>query len=228
MVASSSPLVQEGRVRFELGDRRLAVEPRALDHLGQARDALVVREGAQRGHVAQHEVGLIEGAHQVLAAGPVEAGLAPHRAVHHGQQRGGHLAESHTAQEGGRGEAGQVADHPATDSQHQRVAVHTGLERGVPDSLHRLDVLPALAVLELNDHAATTRRREPLGHLTRPGAAIVGVVHQHHVARACLPRALFDARPNPAANLHAVGALPERHHHSRLIREGSELGDDVF
>ncbi len=64
-------------------DGLLAVEPRTLHDLGEAGNSLFTRQRRQRVDVAEHELGLVEGADEVLAARPVEAGLSTHRAVDH-------------------------------------------------------------------------------------------------------------------------------------------------
>ena len=55
---------------------------------------LAARQGGQRAGVGQHQARLVEGADQVLALAGVDAGLAAHRGVDLGQQRGGDLCKS--------------------------------------------------------------------------------------------------------------------------------------
>ena len=65
---------------------------------------------------AQHGGRRVEGAHQVLAGGGVDAGLAADRGVDHAEQAGRHLHHAHPAQPGGGQEAGQVGDRSPADA----------------------------------------------------------------------------------------------------------------
>ncbi|MCY1411146.1 hypothetical protein D9M71_265280 [compost metagenome] len=76
----------------------------------------------------------------------VDPGLAPHRGIHLGQQRGRHLDEIDPALVAGGGEAGHVADHPATQGDQGGLAVMPRLEQLVEDQLQGFPVLERLPV----------------------------------------------------------------------------------
>ena len=88
----------------------------------------------------------MEGADQVLRALMVDAGLAPHRAVDHRQQRRGELHPEHAAHVGRGREAGHVADDAAPEGDHQPVPAQPRLHERVVDRVQRAPVLVALAV----------------------------------------------------------------------------------
>jgi hypothetical protein len=71
-------------------DDGIGDEP-ALDDLPQPRPQLLGRERPQGRQVAHDRGGRVEGAHQILARGGVDAGLPPHGRVDHGQEGGGDM-----------------------------------------------------------------------------------------------------------------------------------------
>ena len=75
----------------------------------------------------------MERADQVLAERVVDADLAADRAVHLRQQRRRHVHERDAAQEGGRGEAGDVADDAAADGDEGAAAVGAAADERVVD-----------------------------------------------------------------------------------------------
>ena len=89
---------------------------------------------------------LVERADQVLAERMVDADLAADRAVDLRQQRRRHLDDRDAAQVGGRGEAGDVADHAAADRDDGGGAVGAGPDQRVVDAADRLQLFVALAV----------------------------------------------------------------------------------
>ncbi|MNO86913.1 hypothetical protein D3C76_783280 [compost metagenome] len=110
-------------VRFEPGQERLVADESVLDDFRQAGRQLARRQGAQGRGIDHHRLRLVEGTDHVLAQRMVDPGLAPHRGIHLGQQRGRHLDEIDPALVAGGGEAGHVADHPATQGDQGGLAV---------------------------------------------------------------------------------------------------------
>ena len=93
----------------------------------------------------------MEGADQVLAARVVDADLAADGAVDLGDDRRRHLHDAQAAQERGRGEAGEIADHAAADDHDDGLAVDAGVEQRVVDAGDGAQVLGALAVGDQDD-----------------------------------------------------------------------------
>ena len=106
-----------------------------LQNLGVAGAHLPVGQGGEHIQVRQDEPGLVEGADQVLASRGVDGRLAAHRGVHLGQQGGGDLNEVCAALVDGGGEAGEVPDHPAAESDNQVAPVQLQSQQGVAERL---------------------------------------------------------------------------------------------
>ena len=116
-------LVEQLReVLLEPAEQLGIADEAVLDDLGEPGAQLARRQRGQGGGVAHHELGLVEGPDQVLAADVVDAGLAADGRVHLGQQRGGHLHEGDAALVAGGGKAGEVPDHAPAQGQHGAVA----------------------------------------------------------------------------------------------------------
>jgi hypothetical protein len=128
--------IQVGRV----GDRAM------LDHFGEPRGELALRQRRQAADVGKHQPRLVEGADHVLAQRMVDAGLAADRRVHLGQQRGGHLDEVDAPLVDGRRETGHVADHAAAQRHEDCAAVEAMFEQRIEDRVQRPPVLVRLAV----------------------------------------------------------------------------------
>ena len=120
-----------------------------LDDLGQAGAEFALRQGAQHLQVAHHQLRLVEGAYHVLAQRVVDAGLATDRRIDLRQQRGGQLHKRHAAHETGRGKAGHVADHPATERKQHRLTVASLAQQGVKNQVQGL---PGLVLLAIGQH----------------------------------------------------------------------------
>ena len=83
---------------------------------------LAARQCRQARRVGEHQARLVEGADEVLAGAGVEGGLAADRAVDLRQEGRRDLHEIDAAQQGRRGEPGDVADHPAAQCHQHRAA----------------------------------------------------------------------------------------------------------
>jgi hypothetical protein len=198
-------------VLLQVGEERLVADDRVLDHLGQARQVFLRRQGGQGVQADGHGLGLVEGAHHVLAQGMVHPGLPPHAAVHHGEQGGRHLDEGDSTHEDRGREARHVAHHAAAEGDHRGLA-------GVPMAEHEgeqlvdgLEVLLLLARLEEEDFRVAQDR----AHLLEGGALVgpeVGVGDQDAAVGAA--RLFGDAVDMPAQvglDVDGIGAVPELH-----------------
>ena len=115
----------------ELQDARVGDEA-ALDDLAQPRDQVGARQRLQQRQVAEHPGRLVEGADEILAGGGVDAGLAAHGGVDHGQQRGRHVHDRHAPQPAGGDPAAEVGGGATTEGHHGVGAREAGLAEGVP------------------------------------------------------------------------------------------------
>ena len=95
---------------------RAVEEDRRLDDLGAALAEGFLREGVQRGDVAQHQGRLMKRARKVLALRQINGRLASDGGIDHRQKRRRHLHKAQAAQIGRRGKARQIAHHAAAES----------------------------------------------------------------------------------------------------------------
>ena len=93
----------------------LVAQEVVFGHLALPAEQFPLRQRVQHLGVAQHGVGLPEGAHQVLALGQVHAGLPADRCVHLRQQRGRNRHEADAPVVDGCCEACQVGDDSPAD-----------------------------------------------------------------------------------------------------------------
>ncbi len=107
-----------GGVGAEKIEERPVPDAAVLDDLGHAVGKGLVIQCTEARGVHENQPGLPEGASQVLACREVDGHLAPHGGVHLGQKCGGNLYEVHATQDGGRGEARQIAHHAAPQGHH--------------------------------------------------------------------------------------------------------------
>ena len=115
-----------------------------LNDLGHAVRKGAVRQGSEHVRVDEHEPRLIERADEVFALGQINAGLAANRGIHLREQRGRDLAQRHTAQEGRRGKAGDVADNTAAERDDQVFARHVCRQQIMVNALNRGKLLVLL------------------------------------------------------------------------------------
>ena len=94
--------------------------------------------------IDEHEPRLIERADEVFALGQINTGLAADRGIHLREQRGRNLAQRHTAQEGRRGKAGDVADNTAAERDNQILAGHAGGQQIMVNAFDRGKLLVLL------------------------------------------------------------------------------------
>ncbi len=130
--------------------------------------------------IGDHGDGLVERADEVLAAAVIDPGLAADRGVHLRQHRGGDLHVAHAALVAGRGEARDVADDPAAERQHHRIAVEPLSDQGIENPAHRLQ---RLLLLPLRQDALLNAAPVAEGRAQRRQvqARHRGVGHDHEV-----------------------------------------------
>ena len=93
-------------------------QPRIPDHTIFDRfcDAIaenMCRQGFQRVRIADHQAGLLECPHQVLASGDVDGSFSTYGGVNLRQQSGGNLNVPNAPQEGGSRKAGEIPHNAA-------------------------------------------------------------------------------------------------------------------
>ena len=115
-----------------------------LDDFGHAVRKCAVRQGSEHVRVDEDEPRLIERADEVFALGQINAGLAADRGIHLREQRGRDLAQRHTAQEGRRRKAGDVADNTAAERDDQILAGHAGGQQIMVNTFDRGKLLVLL------------------------------------------------------------------------------------
>lgn len=130
----------------------LVAEQTVLDHFGQPRRQLAVRQRAQQRHIGQHQSGLIKRTNHVLAERMVDGGLAAYRGVHLRQQGGGNLDERCAALVAGGGKAGHVADNAAAQGDQGGLALGIGTQQRVENQIERLPVLVRFAIGQHDRH----------------------------------------------------------------------------
>ncbi|MBI2563107.1 MAG: hypothetical protein HYW08_12110 [candidate division NC10 bacterium] len=168
-----------------------------LDHLGQAGAELPLRKRPQGQDVRHHQVRLVERAHQVLPLRQVHPRLAPHAAVHLGQQRGGEIDEGDPAVESRRHEPGEVPD----DSPAQADQYGASIQAGAHQRARKTDrLLQGFALLPRGD-------REQADLVTRPAEGF----GRHRSVRFRQARVGDKPElPAEAQRLHEVPDLPEQ------------------
>ena len=117
--------VEVGRAEVEVeqgGPCVVVAQQAVLEHLGIARAEVGRVEGGEEGGVYEGELGLAEHADFVFQSEEVDARLAAHGGVDHGEQRGGQVDEGDAALEGGGGEPAQVGDHASAEADEAGVA----------------------------------------------------------------------------------------------------------
>ena len=87
----------------------------------------------------------MKAAHQVLHRAQVNGGFPSDGAIHLGHNRGGDVEVVNASHVSGSHEPTQIADHPATHGNEQRLPVRTFLQELARDALHHLQALGCLA-----------------------------------------------------------------------------------
>lgn len=121
-------------------------DQRGLDDLAESGGELLRRQRPQHFGIGEHSRRLVVGADVVLRLGKIDAGLTPVGGVDLRDERRRHLNHRDAALVDGGAEAGEVADHAATEGQQGIVAAHAGAGELAEDPLgrgHGLLLLPA-------------------------------------------------------------------------------------
>ena len=124
-----------------------------------------------------HHLGRMEGTHEVLRAGHVDAGLATDGRIHHGEQGGGQVYAPDAALVGGGHEAAEVGDHPAPQADQQGLAIGGALGQVGPDGGTGLHGFAGLARWH-HDGAETAQRRHGSEQLWAAMAQAVLIAEQ--------------------------------------------------
>ena len=109
---------QCGAVDFAPVEEIGIVDQAIFDHFCIARAYFARGQGIERGRVGQHQRGLVERAHEVLARCGVDRGLASDARIDLREQGRRHLDKAAAALDHRCGKSGQIADHPAPQRQH--------------------------------------------------------------------------------------------------------------
>ena len=155
-----------------------------LQHLSIAREQVLGIEGAQESGVDNHGVGIAEDANLVLQPAVVEARLATHRGIDHGQQRGGNVDEVQAALEGAHGKAAQIGHHASAQVHHQRVAGGPMLLQLAPHLLHGVERLLLVTGADGDDCAAAHACQA--AQQRQAQVAGMGVAHHEQAVVGCL------------------------------------------
>ncbi len=113
-------------IPFQPLQQAAADQQAVLHHLGHTGRKFSRRQCAQRAHLGEHGLRLLERAHQILALGQVHAGLAADAGVDHGQQRGGTLNQAYAPHIRCRDKAGDVSDDAAPQGHNGAGAIQAG------------------------------------------------------------------------------------------------------
>ena len=128
-------------------------------------------KGAQERRVEDDAAGSAEDPDLILQTAEVDARLAAHGGIDHGEQRRGDVDVVEAALEGGGGKAAKVCHHAAAEVHHQRVACGTALLQAGPHVAQRVkrlvlvggpdgdNLCAAQAVEARNDRQAEPFRR---------------------------------------------------------------------
>jgi hypothetical protein len=149
----------------------------------------------------------VEGAHQVLADGQVDAGLAADGGVDHAEQGGGQVDQRHAAEPGGGREPGRVGGAAAADRHHRVGAMGGDPRQPLVQAGHHLQPLGVLAGRDLQavDGQAQAGQRlpGPLGQVRDRR----GEHHRGGLGAGQRRQQLVEPAEQPAADPHRVAAM---------------------
>ena len=167
----------------------------ALDHLGEAGPELPRRQAVQPLRRDQDRRRLVEGADEVLVLAEVQARLPTHAGIDLGQERRRDLHEADPPLPRGRGEPGDVPEHPAAEGRQRPVAPHLLGQQVVVDAKEGLVRLGRLASLQLEHVDVDAGRAQAGQQVPRPGLPGAPVRHQRPRRRR---PAAHDASADPS------------------------------
>ena len=137
-----------GVVGFEPGEKGFVAEHAIFRDFGISGAELARRQRVERRRIGDHQHRLMKRAEQVLALRRVDAGLAADRGIDLGQKRSRHLHEIDAAAQDRRRKAGEIADHPAAERNHQIVALDLRRDQRLRDLFETGISLRHLAFLD--------------------------------------------------------------------------------
>ena len=212
-------------VLFEPVEEGGVVDEAVLHDLGIAGPPFAQRQRGERRHVGEHQPRLVEAADQVLAVAAVDAGLAADAAVRLGEKRRRDLDEGDAAQQDARGEAGEVADHPAAECDQHGRSLDSPAEDALQHACQRFEVLAALAGPDHQVGTGEARLPQRLqgGVEIAPGDAAVGD-HDRRAAGETRCQEAPRLGQQPGADQHVVAARAERDVHRLPVLDGSCAG----
>ena len=159
--AAGVAVAQAGAVRLQPAEEGGVAEEAVLRHLAVAGEEVARGQGVEEHGVGEDEARLVEGADQVLALARVDPGLAADRAVDLGEERRRDLDEADAAAHHRRGEAGEVADHPAAEGDDEVVAADLLGDQPFHGALELGPALGRLAGRQLEDRGLDAGRGQP-------------------------------------------------------------------
>ncbi len=136
---------ERGCLGLEPVEEAAVADKPVFHHLGIARKQLAPRQGRERVDIGNHQHRLVKGADQVLALRRVDRRLAADGAVDLGEQRRRHLHQIEAAQQGRRGEAGEIADDAAAQRHDRRRALDAQRQDVLAQPREMREVLGRLA-----------------------------------------------------------------------------------
>jgi hypothetical protein len=191
----------------------LVVDEAVLGDLRVAGPDLAHRQGVEERGVGDHQARLMEGAHEVLAVGGVDPGLAADRGIDLGEQGGRDLHEAHAAADHRGREAGEVPDHAAPERDHEVAALDPGRQDRVADLREAGVALGRLARRHGHDSGPQAGVAERLREACRVERAHVLVRHDRGRPRPEGRDPLGRAGEEPPSDQDLVGAVAEGHRH---------------
>src|SRR6185437_1618495 len=113
-------------IGFQPGEKGRVAQESEFGDLGIAGAEFAFRQRIEQRGVGDDQDRLMEGADQIFAVARIDAGLAAPRTIDLRQQASRYLHEIEAAPDAGRGITGKIADHSATERDHQITALDAG------------------------------------------------------------------------------------------------------
>ena len=197
--------IQGGRrIGFDDLEYPLVLDETGLDRFGETGGDVIGAEPSEHVEVLDHGDRRVEGAHQVLALGGVDARLASHRGIDHRGHGGGDLQHVHASQPGSGHETGQVRRGAASEPHEKVGAADLGLPGHLPQETGHLRGLGLLTVGHLGQERLPAVGGKLLTHLLCDAAQ--GGLVDHHDAPHPSGHVVGDAAQQPAAHQYLVAA----------------------
>lgn len=205
---------------FEHREKAVGPEGRVLDDFGPAAGHFGFGQRLEAGRVADHEHGLMKGAHEVFAALEIDGGFAADARIDHREERRRDLDKGDAAQVKGSGKPGQVSRHAAAQGDDRVGAGEAQGGEMIEKRKEHRGILGGFARLE----GPGGRLESGFGKARGDGVA----VYRHHVAvahddRAASPdegtREPACVLQEPFADEHLIGPAGsnvDRFHESLL------------